>query len=96
MAQEVQVRCITRDTAADPDLTIDAIGGVNGDGTRWRMRTAEAIRSIEIGQYAFYTNVAGAWARVYVRTKLSGKKYLTTAPDSTKKNNLLSLPECPL
>ena len=42
----------------------------------------------------YYTYAAGERAAVYVRTcpRCTFRNYLTTHPDSTTKNNLLSLP----
>jgi hypothetical protein len=92
---EAHVSCIRRDTNADPDFSIDMIGGVNSEGARWTRTLAAAIAHIELGEYTFYTVAPGVTrARVYVAQR-GNRKYLTTVPDGTTRNNLLSLPQCP-
>lgn len=55
-----------------------------------------AILGIEQGKWAFFTSVGGSRAKVVVaHHPLLNRKYLTTTPDDYRKNNLLSLAECP-
>jgi len=94
MAQRVRIECINKTPRQDPHLRIENIGGVNGDGTRWKMSEDRAIGSIESGEYNFYVSVNGRMVNVIVATH-EGRKYLKTEADGLQPNNLLSLPECP-
>lgn len=94
MAQNVQISCINKTDRQARWERISHVGGRNDDGTRWRMTQADAIRAIEDGKYAFYTHVDRESSWVIVATR-EGRKYLKTEADTTTKDNLLSLPECP-
>lgn len=95
MARLIQIMCINKIPRLDPNESITHVGGVNSDGTRWRLSLQDVISYIELGRYEFYVHVDGKAARVIVATSSAGNKYLKTEPDSTTRNNLLSLPECP-
>ena len=85
----LQVICHVPDST-DSDQRIDAIGGAG-----WKHLIDDAIRNIENGTNAYWTNVAGARADVIVARRLSGRKYLKTTADGIEPNNLLALPRCP-
>jgi len=91
----IQVQCINKADRYNPWERITHIGGVNGDGTRWRLTQEDAIAGIESGKWEFWVagNPKSAW--VIVRTSQHGNKYLTTEADGETQDNLLSLPECP-
>lgn len=61
----------------------------------WSPRSkADAINDIELGLHEYYTSAPGvAEATVHVVPASAGK-YLHSDPDGTKRNNLLSLPDC--
>lgn len=57
-------------------------------------RKADAIQDIEAGIHSYYVlSQSGAEVNVLVRQR-NGKKYLTTDPDKTTRNNLDDLPDC--
>ncbi|MDP8931006.1 MAG: DUF3892 domain-containing protein [Actinomycetota bacterium] len=92
----VHIRCINKTDRMDPAERIKAVGGVNGDGTRWKLSLDDAIRGVESGKYGFYVErPAGHRVWVVVAVSASGRKYLKTENDGEQPNNLLSLPECP-
>jgi hypothetical protein len=75
---------------------IKAIGGMNPNGTRWKLLESDAIKGIESGTYRFYVErPVGHRVKVVIATSASGRKYLKTEADGEKPDNLLSLPECP-
>lgn len=94
MADSVQIKCINKSNRQDPHNRIQNIGGVNSDGTRWKLTEEQAIAGIENGKWRFYVSANGKSVWVIIATRL-GRKYLKTEADGEHPNNLLSLPECP-
>lgn len=95
MTMHVQVRCINKSDRYNPYERILSIGGVNPDGSRWKLSQEQAIDYIEKGQYAFFVLVNSSHVNVIVARSAHGNKYLKTESDGEQPNNLLSLPECP-
>ena len=93
MAQSVEISCINKKDRKSRHEPIDHVGGLNPDGTRWKLTEAEAISGIEAGKWSFWTRGGGQRADVIIATH-NGRKYLKTTADTTVKDNLLSLPEC--
>ena len=95
MALRVRIQCINKTDRSSAHERIHNIGGLNGDGTRWKMAETKAIQDIENGTYSFYVErPAGHQVNVIVASRL-GVKYLKTVADNEQPDNLLSLPECP-
>lgn len=95
MAARVRVECINKTNRPDPHERIRNIGGINADGTRWRLTETEAIDGIEAGKWLFYVErPSGHVVDVIIASRL-GKKYLKTTADGEQPDNLLALPECP-
>lgn len=94
MATEHRVSCINKTHRQSPHERIQFIGGLNADNNRWKLPNQQAIADIESGKYRFYVLEGGARSEVIVATHL-GNKYLKTTTDTTTRDNLLSLPECP-
>lgn len=90
-----QVRCINKSDRYDQHDRITHIGGLNSDGSRWKLTQTDAIHGIESGKYAFYVEKERKTANVIIATSRFGNKYLKTEADGEHPNNLLSLPECP-
>ena len=93
MPQRVQISCINKTDRQNPHERIHYFGGINPDGTRWKMSLADAIKSIKDNKYSFFVNVAGKPVDVII-ARHTGYEYLKTTNDSEQPNNLLSLPEC--
>jgi hypothetical protein len=95
MSYAVRIQCINKSDRQSAHERIRNVGGINGDGNRWRLTEDEAIAGIEAGKWTFYVSVAGRTVDVHIATH-QGRKFLKTVADSFRPDNLLSLPECPL
>lgn len=89
-----QILCIQKSFRNSPHERIEFIGGLNSNGTRWKITQARAIQGIEEGKWQFYVNQNGYIVNVIIGTHL-GNKYLKTQNDGLGVNNLLNLSECP-
>ena len=95
MTDSVQIKCINKSDRYNAHERIINVGGVNGDGTRWKMSQPAAIEGIEGGKWRFYVSAGGRSAWVIVAVSQYGNKNLKTENDGEHPDNLLSLPECP-
>jgi hypothetical protein len=95
MPPRYQISCIKRSDSLNHHRRIDSIGGVNPDGTRWKISEAAAIAGIEAGRWRFYLSRTGRDVEIVVATSKYGSKYIKTADDSgLPPDTLLTLPEC--
>ena len=95
MPQSLQIRCINKSNRYSAHERITHVGGLNADGTRWRLAQQDAIVGIERGQWSFYVSAGTHTVNVVVATSALGNKYLRTTADGDQPDNLLSLAECP-
>jgi len=95
MAIKVQIQCINKTNRSSAHERIQNVGGVNANGTSWKLTLEQAIQGLENGQWDFSVRVNGVEVKVIVAKSALGHKYLKTQNDGEQPNNLLSLPECP-
>jgi hypothetical protein len=96
VAMAIRVECINKSDRTDPHERIRSIGGVNADGTRWKLSQPEAVEGIQTGQWSFYVErPSGDRVSVVVARSAYGNLYIKTEADGEQPNNLLALPECP-
>ncbi|MGY3347107.1 MULTISPECIES: DUF3892 domain-containing protein [unclassified Bradyrhizobium] len=94
MAKRVRIRCINKSDRRNAHERIKFVGGLNSDGTRWRLPVAKTIGDIESREWEFYVEESGITVEVIVATD-GRHKYIKTTVDGIQPDNLLSLPECP-
>ena len=95
MAQSIQIQCVNKTDRFNPHERISHVGGLNPDGTRWKLPQEQAVDGAEADKWRFYVSVGGHSVWVVVATSRFGNKYLKTEPDGEQPDNLLSLRECP-
>ncbi len=94
MASRHEIKCVNKTDRFNPHERIKAIGGVNPNGSPWKIAQEHAIASIEQGVHQFYVRVGYQEVDVVVAVSRFGNKYLKTTADGDEPNNLLSLYEC--
>lgn len=90
-----QIRCIRkRPSHYDAHQRITDVGGINEDGSSWRITEEKAISMIRQQGWSFWVSVNGRRVDVVIASH-AGRSYLKTVADDYAPNNLLALPECP-
>ena len=90
---KIEIKCIHKSNRFNPHERILNIGGLNPNGTRWKVSQERAIQGIEQGKWHFYVRSGSNIVDVIIAIH-NGNKYIKTTNDGIEPNNLLSLPEC--
>jgi Protein of unknown function (DUF3892) len=93
--RDVRIHCVNRTDRMSEDDRIHYVGGVNADGSRWKLSEDEAIAAIKDGRWTFCTICNGRTVRVVVAKNGQSREFLRTETDGTQPDGLLALPECP-
>jgi hypothetical protein len=97
-----QITCISKRFRKDAFHPLSAVGGIDlRTKLQFRMSQKDCIREIDGGNRFFVVGADGSQASVGVLLHFppehpEGTRYIATAPDNSKADNLLSLPECPV
>ncbi|HET7715500.1 MAG TPA: DUF3892 domain-containing protein [Bauldia sp.] len=93
MLQSLQVLSSTKDHRRDPYRTVTHIGGLNADGTPWRLSVAEAIEGVRALRWEFYLkDETGRRVWLHVTVSRDGHEYLKALDDPGVPRRLLALP----
>lgn len=93
MVQSLQVLTTTKDHRRDPYRTITHIGGLNADGSRWRLGVDEAIDGMRSRRWEFYVvDEDGRKVWLHITVARDGHEYLKTLDDPGVPRMLLALP----
>jgi len=90
-----RIRCVNRTGRSAVHQKIRFIGGLNADGSAWKLSQEMAVDSIENEKYQLYLLVGRQPVSVLVATAHHGHKYLKAETDPEEPSSLLNLPECP-
>lgn len=96
--EELEVSCIHKPTGNVEGHHIDILGGWTF-GVDWRLPNTRVIEAVQAGFPFFVTGSDGARTQVVVEKHWTSTAnptglFLTTRPDASKPDNLLSLPTC--
>jgi len=93
MIQSLHILSATKDHRLNPYQCVTHIGGLNADGSPWRLSIAEAIAGIRARQWDFYvTGQSGEKAWLHVTVSRDGHEYLKALSDPEVPRMLLALP----
>jgi hypothetical protein len=96
MPRHLRIRSVVKTDQTSPHERIDAICGVNLDGSHWTLTQDKAVSEIEDGISMFYIERGGGKRfDVILAMDIHAHKYLKTVADKDQPDELLYLPACP-
>lgn len=94
MTNLVQIKFVKCDPGK-PRCRVRYVGGMNPDGTHWKLSEEAAIAGMREGKWRFWTAAERKSVWVVTAKSTSGREYLKAEPDWVQPATLLALPECP-
>jgi hypothetical protein len=88
-----QITCITKPHPQSDHEAITHVGGLAGGSNRFYIPRTQCAMDINAGRESYFVHVGQYQIGVEAYQK-NGNWYIRTKPDATKKDNLLSLPQC--
>ncbi len=89
-----RIDCITKPHPHSPLEHITHVGGTRSSGLRFKITRTQCADDINSRRESYFVQVGSD--KIGVETYvLHGTKFIKTKPDNTKRDNLLSLPQCP-
>jgi hypothetical protein len=89
-----QITCITKPDRYSTHEAITHVGGVRG-GVKFYTPREQCADDIRLRRETYFVHVGGYQVNVEAyQLHTSGPWFIKMYPDATKKDNLLSLPEC--
>lgn len=90
-----RVTCIRKRPRLNRFGAIQAIGGVNADGTPWLMKRLDVVEALQHGTEFYVEGRAkGSRTKLTVARRMFRPPHVRTEADRFRSNNLLRLPEC--
>ena len=89
-----KVICITKPNVNSSHEHITHIGYHDAYSKKVTITVKDAIKRIDANSLEFYVQTGNDKAYVTVVRTKDHEPFIKTVPDSTKKDNLLSLPQC--
>jgi Protein of unknown function (DUF3892) len=93
--REVRIRCVNRTDRTSADDRIHHVGGINADGSQWKLSEDEAIAAIKDGRWMFWATCNGRKVRVAIAKDGQSREFLRTEMGELQPDHRLALPECP-
>src|SRR5260221_9518691 len=90
-----RIRCVNRTGHSAVDQKLRFVGGLNSDGSNWKLSQEMAVDSIENGKCQLYLLVERRPVAVGVAGSHHGHQYLKTANDPEEPHSLLHFPGRP-
>ena len=72
---------------------ITHVKGTTSEGKTFELTVPQVVEYLKKGNYYFYVQVGTRQVAVTHQKSAAGNEYIKTEPDSTTKDNLLSLPQ---
>jgi len=94
MAILLKIAWVDKSERAEPHLRIAHVGGASRK-LQWKHSQAQAVDSIERGQFVYYVEKSARAFRVEVARTNDGQKYLAIPNNFAEAQLLLELPQFP-
>ena len=95
MCRLVQIQYVKCDKA-NPPQRVRYVGGMNPDGTLWKLSEDVAIAGLKEGKWRFWTADDKKSVWVVANKSASGREYLKAETDWVQPATLLALPDLPI